>query len=205
MKFMILSLYIHFIKYGNRVLKEMITRERAEEISKIYYDKVFRYCMAISKNNYEDSLEITQEVFLVFSKKLKELEDDKIDHWLLAVARKKSFEYFRRIKNEEIVASIEDSFTSVDEIFSTMTKLYSYSDADIKMTVEAILKFLTEEEYELFVKKFIENKSQAEIAEEMGISLSNVSTKTARLRSKIEKLGFFCFTFIGQLIIKNLF
>ncbi len=183
----------------------MITKERAEEISKIYYDKVFRYCMAISKNNYEDSLEITQEVFLVFSKKAKELEDDKIDHWLMSVAKKKSYEYFRRLKNEEIVASIEDSFTNVDEIFSTMTKFYSYSDADIKMTIEAILKLLTEEEHELFVKKFIENKSQAEIAEEMGISVSNVSSRTGRLRSKIEKLGFFCFTFLGQIIIKNIF
>mgnify|MGYP002519561083 CR=1 FL=1 len=67
------------------------------------------------------------------------------------------------------------------------------------------LKLLTEEEHELFVKKFIENKSQAEIAEEMGISVSNVSSRTGRLRSKIEKLGFFCFTFIGQIIIKNLF
>ncbi len=183
----------------------MITKERAEEISKLYYNKVFRYCMAISKNNYEDSLEITQEVFLVFAKKGNELEDDQIDHWLLSVARKKSLEYFRRSKNEEIVASIEDSFTSVDEIFSTMTKFYSYSDADIRMTVEAILKLLTKNEYELFVKKFIENKSQAEIAEEFGINLSSVSSRLTRLRNKIEKLGFFCFTFVGQIIIKTFF
>lgn len=183
----------------------MITKERAEEISIEYYEKVFRYCMTISKNNYEDSLELTQEVFLVFTKKMNELEDDVIEHWLLAVAKKKAYEYFRRIKNDAIVASIEDSFTSVDEIFSTMTKFHSYSDADIKMTIEAILKLLTEDEYQLFVKKFVENKTQAEIAEELGVSVSNVSTKTARLRNKIEKLGFFCFTFVGQAIIKNLF
>lgn len=183
----------------------MITKERAQEISRIYYDKIFRYCMVISKNNYEDSLEITQDVFLVFSKKLKELEDDQIEHWLMSVAKKKAYEYFRRMKKEEALTSIEDSFTSVDEIFSTMTKFHSYSDIDIKMTIEAILKLLTEEEYKLFVMKFIENKSQAEIAEELQISVSNVSTRTARLRGKIEKLGFLCFTFIGQIIIKNFF
>ena len=87
--------------------------------------------------------------FLVFAKKLNELEDDVIEHWLLAVAKKKAYEYFRRIKNDAIVASIEDSFTSVDEIFSTMTKFHSYSDADIKMTIEAILKLLTEDEYQI--------------------------------------------------------
>lgn len=188
-----------------RVFSEMIAKERAEEISKQYYEKIFSYCLSMTKNNYDDALEITQEVFLVFSKKMKELEDNIIEHWLMAVAKKKAYEYFRRLKNEKMVISIEDSFSSVDEVFSTMTKFYSYSDADIKMTIEAILKLLTEEEHELFVKKFIENKSQAEIAEEMGISVSNVSSRTGRLRSKIEKLGFFCFTFIGQIIIKNLF
>ena len=188
-----------------RVFSEMITKERAEEISKQYYEKIFSYCLSMTKNNYDDALEITQEVFWVFSKKMDELEDNIIEHWLMAVAKKKAYEYFRRLKNEKMVISIEDSFSSVDEVFSTMTKFYSYSDADIKMTIEAILKLLTEEEHELFVKKFIENKSQAEIAEEMGISVSNVSSRTGRLRSKIEKLGFFCFTFIGQIIIKNLF
>ena len=188
-----------------RVFSEMIAKERAEEISKQYYEKIFSYCLSMTKNNYDDALEITQEVFFVFSKKMDELEDNIIEHWLMAVAKKKAYEYFRRLKNEKMVISIEDSFSSVDEVFSTMTKFYSYSDADTKMTIEAILKLLTEEEHELFVKKFIENKSQEEIAEEMGISISNVSSRTGRLRSKIEKLGFFCFTFIGQIIIKNIF
>lgn len=183
----------------------MITKDRADEISKEYYDKVFRYCMTISKSNYEDSLEITQEVFLVFSKKMNKLEDDKIEHWLLAVARKKALEYFRRFKKEEVIASIEDTFTDADDIFSTMTKFYSYSDADIKMTIEAIMKMLTKNEYDLFIKKFVENKTQAEIAEEYGISISSVSSRVNRLRNKIEKLGFFCFTFVGQIIIKALF
>lgn len=183
----------------------MITKERAEQISELYYDKILRYCLAITNNNYENSLDITQEVFLVFSKKKNELEDDKIEHWLLAVARKKALEYYRYLKNEKMVSSIEDTFTDADEIFSTMTKFYSYSDADIKMTIEAIMKMLTKSEYDLFIKKFIENKSQAEIAEEYGISISSVSSRVNRLRNKIEKLGFFCFTFVGQIIIKAFF
>lgn len=183
----------------------MITKVRAEEIAKQYYEKIFSYSLSISKNNYDDALEITQEVFLVFSKKANELTDDNIEHWLMAVAKKKALEYYRRVKKESMVISLEDSFTSVDEILSAFTKFYSYSDSEIKMTIEAVLKMLTEKEYDLFVKKFVENKTQAEIAEELGISISNVSSRTARLRNKIEKLGFFCFTFVGQIIIKNFF
>ncbi len=183
----------------------MITKERAEEICNQTYQKVFEYCLSASKNNYHDAIEITQEVFLVFSKKLNSLEDDKIEHWLIAVAKKKSLEYYRRLKDDEMLVSLENSFTSAEDVLSALTKFYRVSDADIKMTIEAIIKMLTKEEYELFVKKFIEQKSQAEIAREMCVSVSNISTKTARLRNKIEKLGFFCFTFMGQFIIKSLF
>ena len=183
----------------------MITRQRADEICTEMYQKVFDFCFAASKNNYDDALEITQEVFLVFSKKLSILEDNHIDRWLISVAKKKAMEYYRRLKNDAMLISLEDSFTSAEDVLSTLTKFYSISDADIKMTIEVITKMLTEDEYELFVKKFIEEKSQSEIAEELGVSVSNISSRTARLRKKIEKLGFFCFTFLGQIIIKNLF
>ena len=183
----------------------MITKERAEEICTEMYQKVFDFCFAASKSNYHDALEITQEVFLVFSQKSSVLEDNQIDRWLISVAKKKAMEYYSRLKNDAMLISLEDSFTSAEDVLSTLTKFYRISDADIKMTIEAIIKMLTKEEYELFVKKFIEQKSQAEIAREMGVSVSNISTKTARLRNKIEKLGFFCFTFLGQIIIKNLF
>lgn len=183
----------------------MITDKRAEELIKKYYDKILRYSMAISKNNREDALEITQEVFLVFSKKYKSMNDDNIENWLLNVSRKKALEYYRKTQNDRMVISLEDSFTSAEDILSTLTKYYSVSDADIKMTIEAILRMLTEEEYTLFVKKFIEEKSQKEIAEELGVAVSTISTRTSRLRKKIETLGFFCFSFVGQIIIKNFF
>lgn len=183
----------------------MITDERAEEISKTYYHKILRYCLSVSKNNQYDAEEITQEVFLTFSKKLRSLEDDIVEHWLFSVAKKKTLEYYRRLKKDEMVIYLEDSFTSAEDILSTMTRYYSISDVELKMTIEAIRNFLTEEENQLFVKKFIEKKKQVEIAEEMGLSVSNVSTRTARLRDKIEKLGLLCFTFVGQLIIKSFF
>lgn len=183
----------------------MITKENAEKIAKQYYNKVFSFCFSMAKSNYDDAMEITQEVFLLFAKKAKDLEDDKIEHWLIAVAKKKGLEYFRRIKKEASIIAIEDSFRSADEVFSTITRFYSYSDAEVKLTLDAILKMLTEEEYQLFVKKFIEKKTQAEIAKELNISISTVSTRTLRLRNKIEKLGFLCFTIVGQFIIKNIF
>ncbi len=183
----------------------MITKERAEEICTEMYQKVFDFCFATSKSNYHDALEITQEVFLVFSQKSSVLEDNQIDRWLISVAKKKAMEYYRRLKNDAMLISLEDSFTSAEDVLSTLTKFYRISDADIKMTIEAITKMLTKNEYELFVKKFIEEKSQSEIAKELGVSVSNISSRTARLRKKIEKLGFFCFTFLGQIIIKNLF
>ena len=183
----------------------MITEKRLNEITNQYYDKIYTFCMAKSNNNPDDASDITQEVFMVLTQKKNELEDTNIKQWLLEVARKKSQEYYRQRKKHERVYSFEDTFTSADEIFSTMTKFYSYSDADIKMTLDAILQFLTEKEYELYIKRFVENKSQEEIAEDFGISVSSVSSRLDRLKKKIRRLGFFAFTFVGQFIIKNFF
>ena len=183
----------------------MITSKRLDEITKQYYDKVYTFCMAKSDNNPDDALDITQEVFMVLTQKKNELEDKNIKQWLFEVARHKSQEHYRQLRKHEKVSSFEDTFTSADEVFSTIAKFRSYSDADIKMTIDAILQMLTKKEYELYVKKFVENKSHEEIAEEFGISVSSVSSRLDRLRKKIKRLGFFAFTFVGQFIIKNFF
>lgn len=183
----------------------MITKDRVEELTKQYYEDIYSFCLALSKNNHEDALDITQEVFLVLTQKHTELDDDKLKHWLLSVAKYKMQEHYRTLKKHEKVYSIEETFTSPDEIFSTMTKFYSYSDADIKMTLDAILKLLTKNDYELYVKRFIENKSQEQIAKELGVPVSTVSTRISRLRKKIQKMGFFAFTVFGQFIIRNFF
>ena len=183
----------------------MITKDRVEELTKQYYKDVYSFCLALSKNNYEDALDITQEVFMVLTQKHSELEDNNLKHWLFSVAKYKMQEHYRTLKKHEKVSSIEETFTSPDEIFSTMTKFYSYSDADIKMTLDAILKLLTKKEYEIYVKRFLENKTQEEIANELGVSVSTVSSRILRLRKKIQRLGYFAFTFLGQFIIKNFF
>lgn len=183
----------------------MITKERADEIADQYYRTILDYALYRSKGNYEDALEITQDTFLVFSKKRPELDDDKIKHWLMATARLKACEYYNRKKDHYMVMELQDSFTSADDVLSAITRYHSISDADIRMTIEVIMKMLNEEEHELFIKKFVEQKSLKEIAAELGISPSNASTRVTRLRKKIETLGFLCLSVTGQFIIKNLF
>lgn len=183
----------------------MITDKKLDEITKQYYETIYSFCLAKSGNNPDDASDITQEVFMVLTEKRDELEDKNLKQWLIEVAKLKSKEYYRQIKKHENVSSFEEKFTSADEIFSTLTKFYSYSDADIKITLDAILKLLTKKEYELYIKKYVENKTHEEIADEFGISVSSVSSRLDRLKKKIRRLGFFAFTFAGQFIIKTFF
>ncbi len=183
----------------------MLTAERLDEITKQYYDTIYTFCLSRSGNNPDDALDITQEVFTLMTEKRNELDDKNLKQWLLEVAKYKTKENYRQLKKHEKVSSFEETFTSADEIFSTMTKFYSYSDADIQMTLDAILKLLKKKEYELYIKKYVENKTHEEIAEEFGISVSSVSSRLDRLKKKIRRLGFFAFTFVGQFIIKNFF
>ena len=97
------------------------------------------------------------------------------------------------------VTKAPTSVTIPDEI------MVSELASRLKVTAAEVVKRLMLLGMMVTVNQTVDFDTAAIVAEEMGISVSNVSTKTARLRNKIERLGFFCFTFVGQFIIKNFF
>ncbi|MCR5481893.1 MAG: sigma-70 family RNA polymerase sigma factor [Clostridia bacterium] len=59
-----------------------------------------------------------------------------------------------------------------------------YSKVEYVEIVESALKTLTESEKEIFKKRFIKNKSQAEIAAEMGVSQMTISRAEKNIKGK---------------------
>lgn len=180
----------------------MITNERAEEISKLYYKEIRAYCVSLVQGNMDYAEDIAQEVFLAFTQKQNELDDKQIKHWLMITANNKHKEHLRHLNKHKAVVSTEDYFSSPDEAYSTMAKLYSYSDADTRLTVKAIIDSLSEKDFELFFKKYVEEKSNTEIAGELGIAVSTLSYRLEKLHKKLEFLNLLWFSVFGQLIIK---
>ena len=183
----------------------MITKERAEEIVKERYDEVFDLCYSKPEISEYDAEEITQETFLLFYEKLGILEDDIIGRWLISTAKKKCYEFYRRKNKRMLMLSLEESFNSVDDILMVRDQYFKVSDEEIQKSLEVILKALTNDEYELYYKKYIERKKHKEISEELGITLANVNTRSFRLRTKLETLAKIAFSGFGQFIIRTFF
>lgn len=183
----------------------MITKERAAEIVKAKYDDVFDFCFGKPEIKRYDAEEITHDTFLLFYQMLDVLEDDKINRWLISTTKKKCYEFYRRKKKRALMLSFEESFNSIDDILMVRDNYFKVTDEEIQKSVEVILKALNNDEYMLYYKKYVEGKKHKEIAEELGISVANVTTRAFRLRTKLENLAKLAFSGFGQFIIRTFF
>lgn len=183
----------------------MITKERAEEIATQMYDDIFKLCYSKPKIKEYDAQEITQDTFLLFYEKLDILDDDKINRWLISVAKLKCYEFYRKKDLRQLMLSFEESFNSVDDILIIRDQYFKVTDDEIQKSLDVILKALKKEEYMLYYKKFVEGKSHKQIAEEMGLTVTNVNARAFRLREKLNKLAKIAFSGFGQFIIRTFF
>lgn len=183
----------------------MITKERAEEIAKEMYDEIFGLCYAKDQISEYDAEELTQETFLLFYEKLDILKDDKINRWLISTAKNKCYEFYRKKEKRTLMLSMEESFNCVDDFLMVRDQYFMVTDEEIQKSLDVILKALNKDEYILYYKKFVEGKSHKEIADELGITVGNVNTRSFRLRAKLEKLAKIAFSGFGQFIIRTFF
>ncbi len=180
----------------------MITKARAEEISEKMYQKVFRYVYAREEIPYHDAQEIAQDTFVLFYEKLDILNDDIINRWLISVANKKCLEFYKKKKKWQLILSLEEAMNSWDDLLITFDNYHTATEAEIEKAKEIILKTLNKDEYTLYYKKMVEGKEYKQIAEEMGITVSNVGTKFSRLKKKVEILAKVAFSGPGLFIIR---
>lgn len=163
---------------------------KKDEIPEELYLSVFRYCM-VCLGAYDDAYDITQEVFLTYLKKKDKVEDEKINSWLYGVAWRKIIErkkeklveskHFVYDEEPEKVADGINSFTDIEEE-------HHYSDDEILILKEEILKKLSPEELELFYDFYEKGIKCKEIAKKLGISTEATSARIYRVRKKIDKM-----------------
>lgn len=167
----------------------MITAEHSKEIAETYYEDILKFCSS-QLNNEEDAWDITQEVFLLFQKKFRELNDTNIKAWLLNVAQKKIFAKFREIKKDSKMLSYIENINS-EENFSLITEMdniIEISNEEIEQQKFKILEKLTPEERELFKMIYFEHLKYSEIAERLDLTENAISIRAMRMRNKIKKM-----------------
>lgn len=157
-----------------------------EELCRVHYAKIYNYVLA-KTGNKEAAEDITQDVFFIAYKNGNDfLAHEKPLAFLYATAKNLTCEYFRKIKKiipcEEIQPEIDDR-DIFDRICSNKAQAF-----DEGFYRKRILKKLTASERMLYQKYYIDKKSMAAIAKELGMRETAVRMKYVRMRKKVRKL-----------------
>lgn len=100
------------------------------EIIKMYYNAVFKYCRAALNGDYAAAEDVTQEVFLALHSKMKTLTIDKnIKLWLYRAADYEILKYIKKHPShipidelpEEMLPTTEDSHDLTDSSLDCLT------------------------------------------------------------------------------------
>ena len=181
----------------------LISAERAAEVANLYYDDVYRLCLSRLKKE-ENAADVTQDVFLFFQERYKELDDKHIRAWLYSVANNKIKEQFRAIAKREkelVFGAVFGSSTSTDILYE-MEEDNKITPEEIENKKKHILDSLTEKELELFEMVYTKHMEYKELAKAFDISEHAVRARVYRLRLKIKEKSSFVFMAILLLFMR---
>jgi RNA polymerase sigma-70 factor, ECF subfamily len=164
--------------------------EAFSEIIKKYQNRVFRFAYS-RVNNYDEALDITQEIFLMTMESLRSFRrESKFSTWLFSIMvnycknyRKKAERYHivpmsRPEGGEEIDMQISDDRQNVER---------EVIDGDSLRILKEELYALPEDYRDILVLRDIDGMSYNEIANIVGINLSNVKVRIHRGREMLKK------------------
>lgn len=155
------------------------------KVSLEFYNRILGY-IAKRINNKEDAKEITQEVFLKFSRHLSKLEADRITSWIVVTAKNSVVDFYRKkSKSPQFLYYSLDEFQVPDTTTPT-------DDNSIAFCLTPLLEELSIEEKNLLVAVDMEGKSQKKMAIEAEISYSSLKSRVQRSRTKLKKLLLEC-------------
>jgi len=144
------------------------------------YEKIIFSIIFTKIRNYNDTLDISQEVFLKVFRKLKTFDINRnFFSWLVKITINEINKYFRDKKNEKL--NIDDlniiDFEFSNEMITNEDKIDLLNSLEILKTKEKVL----------IIMKYFEGYSIEEIAEIVGMKISAVKVTLMRAKEKIFK------------------
>ncbi|WP_248929849.1 sigma-70 family RNA polymerase sigma factor [Paenibacillus hamazuiensis] len=171
--------------------KGIMSEERFTVIYDAYYSRVYKYiCYRI--NNHYDAEEICSHVFEVVISKYNSYSPQKsnFEVWLFAIARNAVADYFRSQKKRATFSL--DSILDMILPRSTPEEVVILDDSN-EILYKALAK-LSDKERNIIGMKYAAGLKNAEIADLLGVSGSNIGVVLYRclkkLQQELEKGGF---------------
>lgn len=159
-------------------------REEIEELYSQYYDKVYKEIYFKVNYHKEVAEDLTSQVFLKVLNNFERYDRTKasIGTWIKNITKNTVIDYYRRRKQEPLLLyDFEEEALIIDFEEEQWLKLK-------KQCINQVIKELKTQEKELIVLKYFQDKTNKEIAIQIGIKESTVSTRFFRLLRKIKNI-----------------
>ncbi len=166
-------------------------KTRFVELYDKYFDQIYKY-MLTRVSDVQLAEDLTSQTFLNALENLESYEDrgHPFSSWLYRIAINEMNQHFRKSKKNHEVA-IKNWHETSERFDSADTDLKGSEDEfehleQLKVLNNAIRK-LKPKDQDILSLKYFENLSYQEIADVLGISVSNVGVKLNRATSRLSK------------------
>jgi RNA polymerase sigma-70 factor, ECF subfamily len=154
-----------------------------------YEDRLSRYIRRISRLRSEDIEDLLQIVFLKVWQNLQSFKPHlKFSSWIYRIAHNETLTYIRNGKSGahghmlDIDKEVLQNIASEIDVFKDASKEH---DGEV---LRKVLAKLPQDQYDVIVLKFFEEKSYDEISDILTIPPGTVATRINRAKSKIKEI-----------------
>ncbi len=149
-----------------------------------YQNYAFTITYKVLKNR-EEAEEAAQDAFIKAYKMLASFErKSKFSTWLYTIAYRTALDYYK--KKNHIIQPIdsEESHLQIEDT-NTLNPDQNMQQEDLKEQLKAAIEQLKPKDASVITLFYLHEKSVQEVAEIMGLTVSNVKTKLHRLREAL--------------------
>ncbi|GAA0092600.1 sigma-70 family RNA polymerase sigma factor [Paraclostridium bifermentans] len=166
------KLMIKYIKKKNQKGMEILIDQYNGLIT-----SVIRYHLG-SLINYEE--ECVSDTLLAIWDNVEGFDQDKntFKNWICAIAKYKAIDYKRKYLNKIEISDLDEQNYYIDK---NLLKI------EIQEELNETLKFLSEEDKEIFKRYYLNDESVIDIANDKKLAISSVHSKLSRGKAKIRK------------------
>ncbi|GIM32858.1 sigma-70 family RNA polymerase sigma factor [Paraclostridium bifermentans] len=166
------KLMIKYIKNRNQKGMEILIDQYNGLIT-----SVIRYHLG-SLINYEE--ECVSDTLLAIWDNVEGFDQDKniFKNWICAIAKYKAIDYKRKYLNKIEISDLDEQNYYIDK---NLLKI------EIQEELNETLKFLSEEDKEIFRRYYLNDESVIDIANDKKLAISSVHSKLSRGKAKIRK------------------
>ena len=149
----------------------------AREFFEKYCDRIFRYALVMTRGNEEVARDILSTTMITAARYMRTLgSDEDVWRWLTRIARSRFVDHCRKSRR---TIPLTDS----DEVLSRTAA--PNPDATLNNALNEALSELPVDERELVERFYIDDESQAALAEEIQSTRKAVESRLARIRRKL--------------------